>query len=96
MMAHNIQDFRAVGDGETSNTAAIQAAIDACAAAGGGTVLIPPGRYVTGAVTMRSDVTLLIESGATLLGSGRTDDFPLWRSNWEGGDRPNAPGQPGR
>jgi polygalacturonase len=44
----NILDFGAVSDGRTLSTAAIQAAINACAAAGGGKVFVPPGKYLTG------------------------------------------------
>ena len=83
-MPFNVRQFGAPGDGETPATAQLQAAIDACASAGGGTVLVPAGGYVTGTLWLRSNVTLHLESGATLLGSQRPDDFPLWASEWEG------------
>jgi polygalacturonase len=52
--ACNVRDFGAAGDGQALDTAAIQAAIDACAARGGGTVLVPAGGYVTGSLFLRS------------------------------------------
>lgn len=65
----NIRDFGAVGDGTALETRAINQAIDACAQAGGGKVLLPPGRYLSGTVHLRSHVTLFLEAGATLLGT---------------------------
>ena len=64
------------GDGASMDTAAIQRAIDACAASGGGTVYFPPGRYVSGTLILRSHVTLHLEAGAVLLGSKSLADYP--------------------
>jgi polygalacturonase len=83
-MIVTVQRFGAAADGETNATAQLQAAIDACAQGGGGTVIVPPGKYVTGTLWLRSNITLHLEAGATLLGSNRPDDFPLWSSDWEG------------
>lgn len=60
--------YGAVGDGATLATAAIQRAIDACAAAGGGLVSLSPGEYLSGALFVKSHVHLRIDKGATLLG----------------------------
>ena len=61
-MQYNILDFGALGDGLHNDTAAIQAAIDACHAAGGGRVLFPGGRvYRSGALVLRSDLELHLE-----------------------------------
>ena len=57
-------------------TAAIQSAIDACSAAGGGTVLVPAGLYETGTLILRSHVTLHLDNGATLKGSPYIGDYP--------------------
>ena len=73
----NVQNFGATGDGATLNTVAINLAIEACARAGGGTVYIPAGTYLTGTVVLRSNMTLWIASGATLLGSRRLSDYPV-------------------
>lgn len=65
----------AVGDGATLNTAAIQRAIDACTP--GGKVLVPAGTFKTGALFLKSDMTLEIAEGAVLLGSERAEDYPI-------------------
>jgi polygalacturonase len=67
---YNIRDFGARGDKTTIDTAALQAAIDACNRDGGGTVLVPAGTFVIGTVELKSNVTLRISAGGTLLGSG--------------------------
>lgn len=71
-----VDDFGAVGDGKTLCTVAIQKAVDACAAGGWGTVRLPAGRYLSGALVLKSNVTLRVERGATLLGSPRPEDYP--------------------
>jgi polygalacturonase len=83
----DVTRFGAVGDGRTLVTAGLQKAIDACAAAGGGLVLVPPGQYLTGALFLRSHVHLHIEAGATLLASQRFQDFPPIDSRSEGIER---------
>jgi hypothetical protein len=65
----NVRMFGAKGDGVTLDTAAITAAIGACAKQGGGTVYVPPGRYVIGTVQLASHIHLLLDSGAALVGS---------------------------
>ena len=72
-----ITQFGAVGDGRTLNTTSIQRAIDSCAYGGGGTVCIPPGVFVSGALRLRSNVQLVIENGGTLLGSARLADYTI-------------------
>lgn len=71
----NIRSFGAAGDGTTLDTAAIQRAIDACAAAGGGQVLVPMGSFVTGTIHMKDKVTLHLEKEAVLLGSTQLADY---------------------
>lgn len=66
---YNIRDHGAKGDGKTVDTAALQAAIDACTKDGGGTVLVPSGTFVIGTTELKSNVTLHIAAGGTLLGS---------------------------
>ena len=72
---HDVRTFGAIGDGQTLATPALQAAIDQCSAAGGGTVLIAGGTYLTGTLYLKSDVCLRIEAGATLLGSTAIADY---------------------
>ncbi len=65
----NVRDYGAVGDGKTLDTAAINRAVAACAEAGGGQVLFPPGRYLSATVHLKSRVTLFLEPGARLVGA---------------------------
>ena len=64
-----VRTFGAKGDGTTLDTQAIQAAIDAASAAGGGVVHLSPGTYLSGSVMLRSRVVLDLDQGATLLGT---------------------------
>ncbi|HVU33812.1 MAG TPA: glycosyl hydrolase family 28 protein [Opitutaceae bacterium] len=72
---YNIRDYGAKGDGTTLDTGALQAAVDACARDGGGTVLVPAGTFVIGTTELRSNVTLHVAAGGTLLGSGHGADY---------------------
>ncbi|WP_033576418.1 glycosyl hydrolase family 28 protein [Dickeya chrysanthemi] len=75
----NITQYGAKGDGTTLNTAAIQKAIDACQI--GCRVDIPPGVFKIGALWLKSDMTLNLLQGATLLGSDKPSDYPDTYSN---------------
>lgn len=66
-------------------TKKIQRAIDACPT--GGTVIIPAGHYISGALFLKSDMTLYLEKGAYLIGSTDTADYPVFRYRWEGEER---------
>ncbi len=66
---YNILNFGALPDGKTLNTSAIQAAVDAAHKNGGGRVIIPAGRFLSGALQMKSDVELHVEKDGFLLGS---------------------------
>ena len=66
---YNIRKYGARGDGAALDTAALQAAIDACHQDGGGTVLVPAGTFQIGTVELKSNVTLHIAAAGTLLGS---------------------------
>jgi polygalacturonase len=70
----SIVDFGARTDGSLA-TKAVQAAIDACHANGGGTVLVPPGEYVIGSVRLKSNVHLHLDTGAVLKASSSLDDY---------------------
>jgi len=80
-----ITRFGAVGDGRSMNTTAIEAAIAACSAAGGGRVVVPAGRWVTGPIHLRSNIDLHVAQDAELLFSrASTDYLPLVRTWFEG------------
>jgi polygalacturonase len=71
----SVVDFGAQGDGKTLDTGAIQAAIDACAKQGGGTVSLPPGTYLSGTLELKSHMVLRLEPGSVLRGSGNLKDY---------------------
>lgn len=80
---YNILDFGAKADTAFKNTKAIQAAIDACTE--GGTVYIPKGIFVSGAVFLKSNMTLLVDKGAVLKGSVNPEDYlPMIMNRFEG------------
>ena len=77
--AAKVCDAKAYGakaDGTTKDTRAIQAAIDDCAKAGGGTVTLTEGTFVSGPIVLKSNITLDLAKGATLFGSPDHADFP--------------------
>ncbi len=74
----SVLDFGAVPNTEDLQTAALQAAVDACFAAGGGEVQVPPGTYRTATVRLRSRVTLHLLSGAVLMGSTNPRDYDIF------------------
>jgi polygalacturonase len=65
----NVRDFGALGDGKNLDSPAIDKAITAAVVAGGGTVLIPAGTYLSGSIHLQSNIHLLIDAGATILGA---------------------------
>ena len=85
-MMYNILDFGAVADGVTMNTKAINAAVEKCAEAGGGRVVIPAGGvFMSGTIWLKSHVELHLEHGAVLKASGSFDDYCSdddYEQNW--------------
>lgn len=80
----NVRSYGATGDGQTKDTAAFQKALDACALAGSGEVLVPAGDYLLGSIALKSHTTLRLEKNAHLLGSPDLSDYPLVKVRWEG------------
>jgi polygalacturonase len=70
------RSYGAKADGTTKNTKAIQAAIDDCAKAGGGTVTLSGGTFLSGPVVLKSNITLSLAKDATLFGSPDHADYP--------------------
>ncbi len=84
----NVHDHGATGDRKTNDRAAIQSAINACATAGGGTVVFPPGDYLCGGLTLASGVRIQLDAGATIWVSTNSCDFIAG-----GAGSPLAPGK---
>jgi len=70
---YNVKSFGAKGDGKTLDTPAINKAIDAAAAAGGGTVRIPAGNYLSVSIHLKSNITLYLDQGATIIAASPSD-----------------------
>ena len=83
----SVRDFGAMGDGRTSDTPAIQRAIDQ-ASKGGGIVVVPQGTYLSGSIFVKSGVTLNIERGATIIGSQSIADYPVMPTRVAGIEMP--------
>lgn len=76
---YNIRSFGATGDGKTVDTKAINDAIDAAAAAGGGTVYFPAGTYLSFSIRLKSNISIFLDAGSVLLAAdssatGKYDD----------------------
>lgn len=86
----DVRAFGAKGDGRTLDTAAIQKALDACGKAGGGTVKLPPGTYLSQPLTLRTRTTLQLDDGAVLQATTNHADFMKTPGDWlkaaSGGD----------
>lgn len=78
---YDITAFGAVGDSMTNNAAFIQKAIDSASANGGGRVLVPAGKFVTGVLNLRTGVELHVSANAMLLGSTRRTDYGATRAS---------------
>ncbi|MDE6187976.1 MAG: right-handed parallel beta-helix repeat-containing protein, partial [Duncaniella sp.] len=73
----NVRKYGAKGNGKRLDTTAIQKAIDACTAAGGGTVIVPAGTYLSATIELKDNVNLHLEKGAVILG---TTDYKAYRN----------------
>jgi polygalacturonase len=82
-----ITDYGAIGDGKTMNTRAIQAVIDHIAANGGGTLVVPKGVFMSGALFFKQGVNLDIEADGVLKGTIDKSEYPQINTRWEGEER---------
>ena len=80
----SIATFGAIADGNTLNTKAINATIDALSKKGGGVVVVPNGLWLTGPLVLKNNINLYLATGATLLFTKDFDQYPLVKANWEG------------
>jgi polygalacturonase len=84
---YNVMKYGAKNDSSKLATLAIKKAIEAASNAGGGTVYFPAGRYLTGPIHLKSNITILIDAGAELHFSDNFDDYlPMVQSRYEGVD----------
>ena len=87
---YNIKKYGAsVKASASKNQQAINKAIETCSKAGGGTVVVSGGTYLTGAIRMQSNVNLRIEKDATILFAYEPDLYPMVKTRWEGLDLMN-------
>ncbi|QPH40248.1 glycoside hydrolase family 28 protein [Pedobacter endophyticus] len=84
---YNVLKYGAKNDSSKLATTAIKNAIEAASKAGGGTVYFPAGKYLTGAIHLKSNITIFIDAGAELHFSDNFDDYlPMVKSRYEGVD----------
>lgn len=83
MTAYLIRDLEALNDGELC-TEPIQKAIDEAYENGGGTIIIPAGEFLTGALFLKDNIELNLSRGAVLKFSNSQHDYPVVTSRWEG------------
>jgi len=81
---YNAYDYGAVGDGKTLDSPAINRAIEACAADGGGTVYLSAGTYLSGSIRLKSHINLHLGAGATILGAPQEMNAYDLTEPWEG------------
>jgi polygalacturonase len=79
----NVRDYGAIGDGKTLDTAAIQKAVDAASAAGGGKVLIPAGHFLTGPFTLASRINFHLDAKAVILLDNDMSRYPMDRKRYQ-------------
>jgi hypothetical protein len=84
----NIEDYGAVGDGKANSTKAINKAITVCSESGGGTVVVPEGKFVTGTVLLKSNVTLYLERNSILLGIDDISQYNYYNIKRNNNERP--------
>ena len=66
---YNVKEYGALGDGKSLDSPAINKTIDAAANAGGGTVFLPAGTYLSGSIHMKSNINLFLDAGCVILGA---------------------------
>lgn len=81
---YNVIAFGAVADGKTFCTESFRKAIQQCSKDGGGRVVVPKGKYLTGAIHLEDNVNLHLEDGAEILFSTNPEDFPMVHTSFEG------------
>jgi polygalacturonase len=83
-LVYDVRAYGAASDGKTLDSPAINKAIEACAGAGGGTVYVPAGTYLSGSIRLKSNIHLFIDAGATILGAPQNMNAYDETEPWEG------------
>jgi polygalacturonase len=81
---YNIVDFGAKSGGQVNNSEAFKKAIETCTKNGGGKVIVPSGKFLTGPIHLDNNVNLHLEDGAEILFSTKSSDYPLVLTSFEG------------
>jgi len=81
---YTITDYGAKADGVSDNTKVFKEAIQTCSKNGGGTVIVPSGKFYTGPIHLENDVNLHLEDGAEILFSTKSSDYPIVHTSFEG------------
>lgn len=81
---YNIVDFGAKSGGQHNNSEAFKKAIETCTKNGGGKVVVPSGKFLTGPIHLDNNVNLYLEDGAEILFSTKSSDYPLVLTSFEG------------
>jgi len=81
---YSVIDFGAVANGKFNNTEAFKKAIQTCSQKGGGTVLVPAGKYFTGPISLEDNVNFHLAEGAEILFSTNPADYPVVHTSFEG------------
>lgn len=84
MAIYNVTDFGAVADGAALCTKAFERTIGECEKNGGGTVFVPAGTYLTGAIFLKSNMNFYVEAGAVINFVQDVSEYPVVVSRWEG------------
>src|SRR4051812_35057850 len=71
----DITKYGAIGDGKQLNSVAIQKAINDCSKSGGGKVIFPAGKFLSGTIALKDNVTIHLDKDAVLLGSTDVEDY---------------------
>jgi polygalacturonase len=83
-LTYSVLDYGAIADGVFDNTISINNTIKECSKNGGGKVVVPSGKYLTGPINLENNVNLHLDEGAEILFSTNSDDYPIVHTSFEG------------
>lgn len=86
---YNVSNFGSIADGKFDNTQVFKNVIKTCSENGGGKIIVPAGKYFTGAIHLESNINLHLEEGAEILFSSNPSDYPIVMTSFEGTEMMN-------